>query len=127
MGFALIWTDDDIEHVAQDFGQQVSDSLDSVLEGKKQQIQWVENIADLSKRVHNMFGIDGLQIAEIQFTVQSAEYRAICVVVPESDAVVYYTTVPKKGSYQERRLDLMRRNSRQVRDAVRRQADEFSP
>ncbi len=70
-----------------------------------------------------MFSLNGLQVAEIRFSVQSAEYRAICILVEEEKAVVYYHTVPKKGSEQERFLSLMRENSREIKEAIQNRFD----
>ena len=45
----------------------------------------------------------------------SAEYRALCVVLPEEQVLFYYDTVPKTGSYQERRLRIMRENAEEIK------------
>jgi len=126
MGFTLIWDDEDLENVSDDFSYHVADDLESVLQDKQDQIKWKDNIQGLAQRVHNTFTLDGLHIAEISFTSMSAEYRAVCVVLPGEQYVVHYKTVPKKGDAQDRLLRLMRENSEEIKEATQKLVDQSS-
>lgn len=96
------------------------------MEEKERQIKWKNNINELNKRFHNSFNLDGLHIVEIAFESMSGDYRAICIVVPDMNAVVYFKTVPKKGSHQQRLLDLIRENSDEIRELIQSKADQLS-
>lgn len=127
MGYSLHWNEYNLQSVAEDFNDKVAGALEEALKDKDRQIRWKNDIAGLSKRFHNTFGLGGLQIAEIRFTAESAEYRAICVIIEEKKAVAYYGTVPKKGSKQERFLETIRINSDKVKEAILKRFDqEFS-
>ncbi|MDY6768719.1 MAG: hypothetical protein SVW02_01275 [Candidatus Nanohaloarchaea archaeon] len=126
MGFTLLWTAEDIENAATDFSDGVADDLAEALEEKEKQIRWKDNLTELSSRFHNTFGLADLHIAEIAFTSLSAEYRAICVVFPEKQEVVYYTLVPKKGSHQDRQLEIMREKSAEIEAFIRKKSDRSS-
>lgn len=76
-------------------------------------------MVDLRKRFHRIFGLENLTVAEIRFSSMSAEYRAICVVITDEESVAYYETVPKKGSHQERLLNIMRRQSEKIEGSIR--------
>ena len=114
MGFSLIWTEEQVDKVSENFSYRVSDSLASTLEDKERQVKWCRSMSDLSARVHRMFNLDSLTVAELRFSAMSAEYRALCVVLPDEETVFYYSTVPKEGSAQKRKLSLMRENSGRI-------------
>ncbi len=126
MGFELVWDDADIENAANDFDDAVAEALERALSSKKTEIQWKTTLSGLSKRIHNMFGVGELQIAEIAFSVNAAEYRALCIVVHEKPALVYYTTVPKAGSLQKRKIATIRDNSPEIQEFIRRKAAQSS-
>lgn len=119
MGFSLLWSDEDIEDASDDFSYQTARDLEKALESKEGEVKWSKNMAQLSRRFQDMFNLNDLTVAEIRFSSMSAEYRALCVVIPDEHAVVYYDLVPKKGSYQERRLAIMRENSENIEEAIR--------
>lgn len=119
MGFDLIWSKEDIEDISDGFSCQVARDLDKALESKEDEIKWIENMARLSGRFQDMFNLNGLTVAEIRFSSMSAEYRALCIVIPGEEVVVFYDVVPKKGSYQERRLQIMRENAEEIEEAIR--------
>ena len=119
MGFNLLWSEEDIEDASEDFSYHVARELENALEDKERQVKWSSNMAQLRKRFQDMFSLDGLTVAEVRFSSMSAEYRALCVVVPDVEVVVYYDLVPKKGSYQERRLEIMRENSDIIEESIR--------
>lgn len=127
MGFVLIWNNGQIEDAADDFSYNVAQSLESALEDKERQIKWSNSMADLRKRFQDIISLDGITVAEIRFSSMSSEYRALCVVVPEGETVFYWSTVPKKGSYQKRQLNLMEENSEEISQIVRRKLDQRSP
>ncbi len=115
MGFDLVWTDEQIDNASDDFSNHVSDRLEKSLKDKERQIRWSQNMAGLRRRFQDIISLDRLTIAEIRFSAMSAEYRALCIVLPEEEAVFYYTTVPKKGSYQKRQLEILRENSEEIK------------
>ena len=90
--------------------------LEKALEDKGRQIKWRNSMAELRKRFQDIISLDGLTVAEMRFSSMSAEYRALCVVLPEEKVIFYYSTVPKKGSYQERELEIMRENAEEIRN-----------
>jgi len=116
MGFNLIWSQEQIDKAAEDFSNQLAVNLENSLEDKQRQIKWCRSMSDLSTRVHKMFNLDGLTVAEIRFSSMSAEYRALSVVLPAEKVLFCYSTVPKGGSQQQIKLKLMRENSDIVRD-----------
>lgn len=118
MGFNLLWKDKDIETASDDFSYHVARELENSLEEKENQIKWCQNMADLSKRFQSMFNLEELTVAEIRFSAMSSEFRALCIVISEEETVVYYDIVPKKGSYQKRRLKIMRENSTEIKKAI---------
>lgn len=119
MGFNLLWNEEDIEDISDGFSYQVARNLEKALESKEDEIKWSKNMAQLSRRFQDMFNLNDLTVAEIRFSSMSAEYRALCIVIPEEEVVVFYDVVPKKGSYQERRLQLMRENAEEIEEAIR--------
>lgn len=123
MGFNLIWKEKHIEDVAEDFSYQVARDLDNALEDKERQIKWSRNMSDLATRFQDMFNLNGLTVAEVRFSSMSAEYRALCIVIPDEELVIYYDLVPKKGSYQERRLKIMRENAEAIEESIRESID----
>lgn len=126
MGYALVWARENIDNVAENYNTSVSQSLEKTLKDKERQLSWVERTSALKKRFHNIFKLDGLLVAEVCFTCQGGEYRALCIVIPEKKSVIYYTTVPKKGSLQQRRLDIMRDRSNEILNLVRRELRQDS-
>lgn len=119
--------DEHIEKVSEDFSYRVAKDLESTIEDKHSQVKWKDDINGLSRRFHNMFKLGELHIAEISFSSMSGDYRAICVVIPDGKYVVYYTTVPKNGSSQERTLKLMEKNSEEIKKSIQSLiAKEFS-
>lgn len=118
MGYSLLWVEEDIESVSDDVSFQVARNLEEALQSKEDEIKWCKNMAQLSKRFQSVFNLEGLTVAEIRFSALSAEYRALCVVISEKETVVYYETVPKKGSFQERRLQIMRENADEIKSAI---------
>lgn len=126
MGFGLYWFDEDIEDAECDFSSHLADDLENALLEKEGQIKWKNNVSELNRRFHNSFNLNGLHVVEIAFQSMSAEYRAICIVIPDKDAVVYFKTVPKKGSHQERALDLIRENSSEIKGFIQGKADQLS-
>lgn len=127
MGFVLIWNNSQIEDAADDFSYNVAESLENALEDKERQIKWSNSMADLRKRFQDIISLNGITVAEVRFSSMSLEYRALCVVVPEEETVFYWSTVPKKGSYQQRQLNLMEENSEEISQIVRRKLDQRSP
>lgn len=119
MGFSLLWVEEDIESVSDDISFQVARNLEDALESKESEIKWCKNMSQLSKRFQSVFSLEGLTVAEIRFSAMSAEYRALCVVIPDEEVVVYYDTVPKKGSFQKRRLEVMRENADEIKETIR--------
>lgn len=119
MGFGLLWNDNDIENASNDFSYQVARDLENVLEDKERQIKWSNSMVQLRKRFHDMFNLNSLTVAEIRFSSMSAEYRALCIVIPDEQVVVYHSLVPKKGSTQERQLKLIRRNASSIEKSIR--------
>lgn len=119
MGFSLLWVEEDIESVSDDISFQVARNLEDALESKESEVKWCKNMSQLSKRFQSVFNLEGLTVVEVRFSAMSAEYRALCVVIPDEEVVVYYDTVPKKGSFQERRLKVMRENSGEIKEAIR--------
>lgn len=119
MGFNLLWTEEDIESVSENFSYRIARDLESALEDKDRQVKWIKNMSDLRSRFQKLFSLDGLAVAELRFSSMSAEYRALCVVLPDENLVVYYDLVPKKGSYQRRALKLMRENADEIEEAIR--------
>lgn len=120
MGYELVWREENIDNVAEKYNASLARSLEKALEDKERQLKWVDDVQGLRKRFHNFFNLEGLPVAEIRFTCQGGEYRALCIVISEKKAVIYYTTVPKKGSAQQRRLDIMRDRSTEILNLVRR-------
>lgn len=116
LGFSLIWTGDQIDKVAEDFSDHIADSLENTLEDKQRQIKWYRSMSDLSTRVHKIFNLNGLTVAELRFSTTSAECGALCVVISEEEVLFYYSTVPKGGNHQERELELVRENSGRIKD-----------
>jgi hypothetical protein len=96
MGYSLIWKDKQIDDATEDFSYRLANDLENALEDKQRQIKWKKNMAELSQRFHDVLSLNELTVAEIRFSSMSAEYRALCIVLPEKQIVVYYTTVPKK-------------------------------
>lgn len=115
MGFSLLWNDGQIEEASEDFSYRLANNLESALEDKERQIKWCKSMADLRNRFQDIISLNGLTVAEIRFSSMSAEYRALCVVLPEEQVLFYYSTVPKKGSYQERELEIMRENAEAIK------------
>lgn len=119
MGFNLLWTDEDVESVSENFSYRIARDLENALEDKDRQVTWIKNMSDLRNRFQKMFNLEDLTVAEIRFSSMSAEYRALCVVLSDEDLIVYYDLVPKKGSYQQRALSQMRENSSEIEEAIR--------
>lgn len=126
MVYGLYWFESDIEDAEDDFSSHLADDLESALEEKERQIKWKNNINELNKRFHNSFNLNGLHIVEIAFESMSGDFRAICVVLSEKNAVIYYTTVPKKGSFQRRQLEIIREKSDEIEEFIRNKADRLS-
>lgn len=126
MVYGLYWFESDIEDAEDDFSSHLADDLESALEEKERQIKWKNNINELNKRFHNSFNLNGLRIVEIAFESMSGDFRAICVVLSEKNAVIYYTTVPKKGSFQRRQLEIIREKSDEIEEFIRNKADRLS-
>ena len=127
MGFVLIWDSSQIEDAADDFSYGVARSLENALEDKERQIKWCNSMADLSRRFQDVISLSGITVAEIRFSAMSSEYRALCVVIPEEKSVFYWSLVPKKGSFQQRQLNLMEENSEEINQIVRKKLDQHSP
>lgn len=123
MGYNLIWTEENIQDVSEAYSYQVARDLEKACESKEDEIKWVRNMAGLSRRFQDMISLDDLTVAELRFSSMSAEYRALLMVIPEEKVLVYYDTVPKKGSYQEKTLELMRNNSERISEAIRKRID----
>lgn len=119
MGFNLLWNDKDIENASEDFSYHVARELENALENKERQIKWNKNMAQLRRRFQDMFNLDELTVAEIRFSSMSAEYRALCIVIPDEEVVVYHSLVPKKGSAQQRQLKLMEENAERIEESIR--------
>ena len=119
MGFNLLWNNKDIENASEDFSHQVARELENSLEDKERQIKWSKNMVQLRKRFQNMFNLDSLTIAEIRFSSMSAEYRALCVVIPNEQIVVFHSLVPKSGSAQKRQLNLIEKNADSIEKSIR--------
>lgn len=124
MGFNLLWTQEHIEAVSKDFSDQIGRDLEKALKDKQRQLKCVSNMANLSSRFQDIISLDNLTVAEIRFSSMSAEYRALCIVIPDQKLVVYYDLVPKKGSYQERRLKLIRENANAIEESIRKSIDQ---
>lgn len=122
----LIWSDEQIEDVSDDFSFHVAKSLEKSLLEKERQLKWVNSMAGLRKRFQDIISLNDLTVAEIRFSSMSSEYRALCVVVPEEETLFYWTAVPKKGSYQQRQLEMMRDNSGKINQVVRKKLDRHS-
>lgn len=120
MVFRLIWCEEDIEDISNNIHPKVAEDLEKALEDKKRQVSWCKGMVDLRKRFHRIFNLENLTVAEIRFSSMSGEYRAICVVITDEESVVYYETVPKKGSHQERLLNIMRGQSEKIEESIRR-------
>lgn len=119
MGFSLFWNDEDIQNASDDFSYQIARELESALEDKERQIKWSKNMSQLSTRFHKVFNLDGLTIAEVRFSSMSAEYRALCIVIPDEEVVAYHSLVPKKGSAQKRQLKLLEENADRIEESIR--------
>ena len=126
MGYDLIWLEDDIDNAEKDYSHQLSQDLKEALNKKQNQIKWKNNPSELAQRFHNTFKLGDLNIAEIWFESQSGVFRAICPVMHQHRIVFYHTTVPKKGSHQERILKLMKENSSELRAYFQRRIDQLS-
>lgn len=126
MGYTLIWDDTQIEDASDDFSYHVARNLEDALEEKENQIKWSNNMADLRKRFQDIISLKSLTVAEIRFSSMSSEYRALCIVVPEEQTLFYWSTVPKKGSHQQRQLELMRENSDRISQIVQRKLSQRS-
>jgi hypothetical protein len=127
MGFSLYWfEEEDIDDAEDDFSSKVAENLENALEEKQRQIKWKNSISGLNRRFHNSFSLDGLHIVEIAFQSSSGNYRAVCIVIPSEEAVVYFKTVPKKGSHQQRLLELIRENSDDINRFIQKKADQLS-
>lgn len=125
MVFNLYWTEKDIEDAESEFGTHVASRLESVLEQKAREVRWKGNTAEVARRFHNFFGLGGLHVAEIKFTVQSREFRAVCLLVAE-DSIAYFDLVDKEGGGQERLLRNIRKNAEDIRDAIRERLNRAS-
>jgi len=123
MGYNLIWTEENIQDVSETYSYQVARDLEKACKSKEDEIKWIRNMAGLSRRFQDMISLDDLTVAELRFSSMSAEYRALLVVIPEEKVLVYYDTVPKKGSYQEKTLELMRNNSERISETIRKRID----
>jgi len=66
-----------------------------------------------------MFNLNELTVVEVRFASMSAEYRALCIVVPVEGVVVYHSLVPKKGSAQKRQLKLLEENADRIEKSIR--------
>lgn len=119
MGFSLLWSDGDIENASEDFSYQVAQNLESALVNKDRQITWCKSMAQLHKRFQSMFNLDGLTVAELRFSSMSAEYRDLCIVIPDEQVAVYHPLVPKKGSVQDRQLKLIEDNAERIENSIR--------
>lgn len=119
MSFSLLWNDGDIENASEDFSYHVAQSLESALESKERQIKWSKSMNQLRKRFQSMFNLDGLTVAEVRFSSMSAEYRALCIVIPDEQVIVYHSLVPKKGSAQDRQLKLIEDNAERIENSIR--------
>jgi mRNA-degrading endonuclease HigB of HigAB toxin-antitoxin module len=119
MGYSLYWTDEQVEKVANRYGFKVAQGLENALNNKQNQVKWLNQPSELPRRFHNMFALENLKIAEISFNVQGKEFRAICVVIHDLDAIVYHTTVDKETGNQDRRLAIMRKNSEEIEESIR--------
>lgn len=127
MVFELFWfEEEDIEDARKDFSSNVANGLEKALRSKAKQLRWKKSLNELNQRFHNVFSLNGLHIAEIDFSSVSGSYRAICVVLPDEKKVIYFKTVPKKGSHQKRVLELIEENSEDIREFIRRKADRLS-
>jgi len=125
MGYTLIWTDEQIEAASEDFSYHVANNLEDGLDSKEDEIKWKNSMAELSQRFQEIISFDGVDItvAELRFSAQSSEYRALCIVLPDEEVLFYYTTVPKKGSHQQRQLDIIRDNSEEILESIRKSID----
>lgn len=123
MGYNLIWTEENIQDVSETYSYQVARDLEKACESKEDEIKWIRNMAGLSRRFQDIISLNDLTVAELRFSSMSAEYRALLVVIPDENVLVYYDTVPKKGSYQEKTLELMRNNSERISKAIRKRID----
>ncbi len=119
MSFSLLWNDVDVENASEDFSYHVAQNLESALEDKERQIKWCKSMSDLRKRFQDLFNLNGLTVAEVRFSSMSAEYRALCMVVPDEEVVVYHSLVPKKGSAQKRQLKLIEENAERIENSIR--------
>lgn len=117
MAYALYWTEEHIEAARRDYSRDVADRLRDVLASKDRQLLAVENPAGLGKRFHNTFTLNGLKVAEISFNVHGREFRAVCIVLHDLEAVWYHTLVDKND--QERALRTMREKSDTIEAAIR--------
>ena len=121
MGYTLIWTEEQIEAVSDDFSYHVADNLKDALDDKEDEIKWKNSMAGLSQRFQDIISFDDVDItvAELRFSAQSAEYRALCIVLPDEEVLFYYATVPKKGSAQDRQLEIIKENSEEILKSIR--------
>lgn len=126
MSYSIYWTEEDLQEASDIYNCGVSERLEEALEEKQRQVKWYDEISRVVKRFHNVFGINGLDVAEISFSFESREFRALCIIVKSEEAVVYFDLVDKGGSNQRRKLEDMKDRQDEISRVIRQRLDRSS-
>lgn len=127
MGYMIVYDEeDDMDRAENNYNSQVAEELKDTLDDQHRQIQSKNAPHELSKRFHNVFKRDGINWAEEDFEVNSKEFRAMCVIVNEYNAVVYFGVVDKETENQEKFLKKCGRRSEEILEIVNQKANQSS-
>jgi hypothetical protein len=114
--YTFLVLDDHRSQIRQEHGEEALNSFESKLEKKRQQLQWITDVSQLSKRFWRVVGSDGVTFPEMWFAAQSNNFRAIFVAVPSAKKLVFRDSLKKDEGHgrlkQSQLLQSLRKNSR---------------
>lgn len=122
MGYEILFTDEHREEVISDFDEEVLDGLETRLEKKRSELEWVDRRDQAGSRFYNLFTHSDVTIAEAAFNAKRRDYRGILILVDTEDGgvFVFLQVIEKEDRYesseQRRVLDAIGRSAAEIMD-----------
>jgi len=126
MDYRISFTQSDKNRLRDTHDETVISQLEEVIVKTNETLTWKNSLSGCSERFHSVLTGSPEYFAELNFTAQSTDYRAIIAWLPESEIFTVIYVVQKEQYYQtSEQKDVIAQIERHPRKIIQRAENQF--
>lgn len=117
MVYEIIFTNQQLEEITQNYEAKVKENLRSKIKSKNKEIVRKNSKESVKQRFHRGISTDDFDILEMRFSANSKSFRAILFLFNEVESIPLYAVIPKNSSGQSNFIEDIKENSGEILDS----------